>query len=131
MERNEKGSFQFTGLVDPSDTTVVTSQATRDYGYKWFSDGPAILTTPTYDKFMSLSVFDMRHNVPAFITNPAKPILLKRPGQAVPAVDFLVVELETDQGLVLTRMVVVDNLDAVVASCSQFQMQRRQRMPRL
>jgi hypothetical protein len=65
----------------------------------------------------------MKHNVPAVITNPAKPILLKRPDQAVPAGDFEVVELETDQGLVLTRMVVVDNLDAVVASRSQFQLQ--------
>ena len=125
LEKNEKGSFKFTGLVDPSDTTVVTPQATVDYGYNWFSisDGPAILTTPTYDKFLSVSVFDMKHNVPAVITNPAKPILLKRPGQAVPAGDFEVVELETDQGLVLTRMVVVDNLDAVVASRSQFQLQ--------
>ena len=86
LEKNEKGSFKFTGLVDPSDTTVVTPQATVDYGYNWFSisDGPAILTTPTYDKFLSVSVFDMKHNVPAVITNPAKPILLKRPGQAVP-----------------------------------------------
>ena len=125
LEKNEKGSFKFTGLVDPSDTTVVTPQATVDYGYNWFSisDGPAILTTPTYDKFLSVSVFDMKHNVPAVITNPAKPILLKRPDQAVPAGDFEVVELETDQGLVLTRMVVVDNLDAVVASRSQFQLQ--------
>ena len=125
LEKNEKGTFKFTGLVDPSDTTVVTPQATVDYGYNWFSisDGPAILTTPTYDKFLSVSVFDMKHNVPAVITNPAKPILLKRPDQAVPAGDFEVVELETDQGLVLTRMVVVDNLDAVVASRSQFQLQ--------
>ena len=105
LEKNKKGTFKFTGLVDPSDTTVVTPQATVDYGYNWFSisEGPAILTTPTYDKFLSVSVFDMKHNVPAVITNPAKPILLKRPGQAVPAGDFQVVELETDQGLVLTR----------------------------
>ena len=125
LEKNEKGTFKFTGLVDPSDTTVVMPQATVDYGYNWFSisDGPAILTTPTYDKFLSLSVFDMKHNVPAVITNPTKPILLKRPSHAMPEGDFEVVELETDQGLVLTRMVVVENLDAVVASRSQFQMQ--------
>ena len=125
LEKNEKGTFKFTGLVDPSDTTVVTPQATVDYGYNWFSisDGPAILTTPTYDKFLSVSVFDMKHNVPAVITNPTKPILLKRPSQAMPEGDFEVVELETDQGLVLTRMVVVENLDAVIASRNQFQMQ--------
>ena len=36
-----------------------------------------------------------------------------RPGQAVPEGDFTVVELETDQGLAFTRMVVVDNMDEV------------------
>ena len=51
LEKNGKGTFQFTGLVDPSDATVVTPQATVDYGYNWFSisDGPAIVTTPEYD----------------------------------------------------------------------------------
>ena len=29
--------FQFTGLVDPTDGTVVTPQATVDYGFNWFS----------------------------------------------------------------------------------------------
>jgi len=110
LEKNEKGMFQFTGLVDPSDATVVTPQATVDYGYNWFSisDGPAIVRTPKYDKFFSVSIFDMLHNIPAVIVNPDKPILIKRPGQKVPDGDFAVVELETDQGLVFTRMVVVD-----------------------
>ena len=36
LEKNEKGTFKFTGLVDPSDTTVVTPQATVDNGYNWF-----------------------------------------------------------------------------------------------
>jgi hypothetical protein len=112
---HEPGTFSFTGLVDPTDTTVVTPQATVDYGYCWFSlsEGPAVVHTPSYERFFSVSVFDMRHNVPAVIANPARPILLIRPGQAIPDGDFLVVELETDQGLVLTRMVVVDNLDEV------------------
>lgn len=125
LEKNGKGTFQFTGLVDPSDATVVTPQATVDYGYNWFSisDGPAIVTTPEYDKFLSVSIFDMRHNVPAVITNPDRPILLKRPGQEIPEGEFDVVELETDQGLVLTRMVVVDNLDEVVAARPRFTMQ--------
>ena len=115
LEKNEKGTFQFTGMVDPSDETVVTPQATVDYGYNWFSvsDGPAIVRTPKYDKFFSVSVFDMLHNVPAVIVNPDKPILIKRPGQEVPEGDFIVVELETDQGLVFSRMVVVDNMDEV------------------
>ena len=48
LEKNEPGTFTFTGLVDPADDTVITPQATVDYGYNWFSlsDGPAILRTP-------------------------------------------------------------------------------------
>lgn len=115
LEENEPGTFQFTGLVDPSDNTVVTPQATVDYGYNWFSlsQGPAIIRTPLYDKFFSVSIFDMKHNVPAVIVNPGKPILLLRPGQPSPEGDFYTVKLETDQGLVFTRMVVVDNLAKV------------------
>lgn len=115
LEKYEKGTFQFTGLVDPANTTVVTPQATVDYGYNRFSisDGPAVISTPKYDKFFSVSIFDMKHNVPAVITNPEKPILIKRPDQAVPEGDYHVVSLETGQGLVLARMVVVDNPDEV------------------
>jgi hypothetical protein len=115
LKKHEKGKFQFTGLVDPSDTTVITPQATVDYGYNWFSvsDGPAIIKVPKYDKFFSISIFDMKHNIPAVILNPDKPVLIKRPGQSVPEGDFDVVELETDQGLAFTRMVVVDNMDEV------------------
>ena len=115
LQEHEKGTFHFTGLVDPTDTTVVTPQATVDYGYSWFSvsDGPAIVRTPSYDKFFSVSIFDMKHNVPAVIVNPDKPILIKRPGQKIPKGDFSVVELETDQGLVFTRMVVIGNMEKV------------------
>ena len=112
---HEPGTFQFTGLVDPTDSTVVTPQATVNYGYNWFSlsKGPAIIKTPKYDKFFSVSIFDMKHNVPAVIVNPEKPILLFRPGQTLPDGDYYRVKLETDQGLAFTRMVVVDNLAEV------------------
>ncbi|MGA9277739.1 DUF1214 domain-containing protein [Ilumatobacter sp.] len=115
LAEHAPASFSFTGLVDPSDSTVITPQATVDYGYSWFSlsDGPAIVRTPSYARFFSVSVFDMRHNVPAVIANPTRPILLIRPGQEVPDGDHEIVELETDQGLVLTRMVVVDNMAEV------------------
>lgn len=115
LEKHEKGTFHFTGLVDPTDDTVITPQATVDYGYNWFSisDAPAIVRTPSYDRFFSVSIFDMKHNIPAVIVNPDKPILIKRPGQKVPEGDFTVVELETDQGLAFTRMVVVGNMDEV------------------
>jgi hypothetical protein len=115
LNKNEKGTFQFTGLVDPTDDTVVTPQATVDYGYNWFSisEEPAIIHTPQYDQFFSVSIFDMKHNVPEVIVNPDKPILIKHPGQNIPEGDFVIVELETDQGLILTRMVVVDNMKEV------------------
>lgn len=114
---HEPGSFLFTGLVDPTDATVITPQATVDYGYCWFSlsEGPAIVSTPQYEHFFSVSLFDMKHNVPDVIVNPDRPILLIRPGQSIPDGDFHTVELETDQGLVFTRMIVVDNLDEVEA----------------
>lgn len=117
LENNQPGTFHFTGLVDPTDGTVITPQATVDYGYNWFSltDGPAIIRTPRYDKFFSVSIFDMLHNVPAVIVQPEKPILVLRPGQSVPPGNFHVVKLETDQGLAFTRMVIVDNLDEVRA----------------
>jgi hypothetical protein len=115
LKNNPPGTFAFSGLVDPSDTTVVTPQATVDYGYNWFSvsNGPAIINTPSYDRFFSVSIFDMKHNIPAVIVNPQQPIIIIRPGQTLPEGDFTVVELETDQGLAFTRMVVVDNMDEV------------------
>jgi hypothetical protein len=84
LAKHKKGTFSFSGLVDPTDTTVVTPQATVDYGYNWFSvsDGPAIVATPQYDKFFSVSVFDMKHNVPAVVVNPQRPLVIVRPGQA-------------------------------------------------
>jgi hypothetical protein len=115
LAKNEPGTFTFTGLVDPADPTVVTPQATVDYGYCWFSlsEGPAIVRTPTSGRFFSLSVFDMLHNTPGVIVNPVRPTLLIRPGQTMPDGDYDVVEVETDQGLAFTRMVVVDNIDEV------------------
>lgn len=122
---HKKGTFQFTGLVDPTDTTVVTPQATVDYGYNWFSisDAPAIVKSPKYEKFISVSIFDMKHNIPDVIINPDKPILIRRPGQKVPEGDFHIVELETDQGLVFSRMVVVNNMDEVRKLSKSFTME--------
>jgi hypothetical protein len=112
LQGSKPGTFRFSGLVDPTDATVVTPQATVDYGYNWFSisNGPAIITAPAYDRFFSVSIFDMKHNVPSVVVNPDKPILIRRPDQEVPAGDFTVVTLETDQGLAFTRMLVVNNM---------------------
>ncbi|HET8969580.1 MAG TPA: DUF1254 domain-containing protein [Candidatus Nanopelagicales bacterium] len=115
LESNEPGRFAFSGLVDPDDATVVTPQATVDYGYCWFSlsEGPAVVSMPSYHRFCSVSIFDMKHNVPGVVANPERQVLLIRPGQLVPDGDYEVVELETDQGLAFTRMVVVDNMEEV------------------
>ena len=125
LETNEPGNFQFTGLVDPTDDTVITPQATVNYGYNWFSlsEGPAIIRTPQYDRYFSVSIFDMKHNIPGVIVNPGLPILLYRPGQTLPEGDFHKLALETDQGLAFTRMVVVDNLDEVMALSSKIVME--------
>lgn len=125
LKEHSPGTFSFTGLVDPLDTTVVTPQATVDYGYCWFSlsDSPAIIRVPEYSRFFSVSIFDMLHNVPDVVVNPERPILLVRPGQELPDGEFTVVELETDQGLVLTRMVVVDNLGEVRALSASITME--------
>ena len=125
LTSHEPGTFWFTGLVDPNDATVITPQATVDCGYCWFSlsDGPAVVRDPAYDKFFSVSVFDMRHNVPAVVVDPKRPIVIVRPGQDVPDGDYEVVTLETDQGLVFTRMVVVDDLDEVRALSADIAME--------
>ena len=115
LKKNEKGTFWFTGYVTPTDHTVITPQANVDYGYSWFSvsSGPAILSVPKYEQFFSVAIFDMRHNTPLVIRNPVKPILIIRPGQVPPKGDFTIVNLETDQGLVFTRMLISNNLDEI------------------
>ena len=67
----------------------------------------------------------MKHNVPAVIVSPDKPILLVRPGQEYPTGDFTDVELETDQGL-FTRMVVVNNMQEVRRLSKSIKMQNGQ-----
>lgn len=64
----------------------------------------------------------MLHNIPAVIVNSKKPIALMRPGQKAPERDFEQVALEIDQGLVLTRMVVVNNAKEVAKLGRQIRM---------
>ncbi len=114
LENNKIGTFNFSGLLD-SDTKARNVQASIDYGSNWFSipDTPAIIQVPKYDKYFSVAVYDMNHFVPAVIVNPTKPILLIRPDQKIPKGEFTVVEIETDQGLIITRMAAANNLDEV------------------
>ncbi|WP_282154189.1 DUF1254 domain-containing protein [Ruegeria atlantica] len=78
------------------------------------SDGPAIIHAPTYNRFFRISIFDINHNTYAVIVNPDLLILITRPGQPIPKGSYgHVVNLETDQGLVSTRMLVDENLGEV------------------
>lgn len=114
LENNKIGTFNFSGLLD-SETKARNVQASIDYGSNWFSisDVPAIIQVPNYDKYFSVAVYDMNHFVPAVIVNPTNPILIIRPDQKIPKGEFTIVELETDQGLIITRMAVANNLDEV------------------
>lgn len=114
LKNNKIGTFRFTGLLD-SEAKAQNVQASVDYGSNWFSlvNGPAIIQVPKYDKYFSVAIYDMNHHVPDVIVNPTKPILLIRPNQKLPKGEYNVVEMETDQGLVLTRMVVANNLSEV------------------
>lgn len=114
LEKNEIGTFKFSGLLG-SEIEVQNVQASVDYGTNWFSinDAPAIVQVPAYDKYFSVAIYDMKHNVPSVVVNPTKPILVIRPGQKIPKGEFNIVELETNQGLIMTRMVVANNLKEV------------------
>ena len=114
LENNELGTLLFSGLSN-AETKTKNVQASVDYGSSWFSisDAPATINVPKYDRYFSVSVYDMKHNIRGVFVNPENPILLIRPGQKMPKGEFHAVELETDQGLIITRMVVANNMAKV------------------
>ena len=63
---------------------------------------------PAYDKYYSLSVFDMNHFMEVFVM-PEKPVVVRLASQKSPVEDAHEIVLQTYQGLVFTRQVVVDN----------------------
>ena len=110
LSQYRPGEWQITGTVKAKDRTVITPQADVNYGYTWFniSEQPVVITMPEYDKYYSASIFDMHHYMEVFLT-PKKPVVIRLASQKSPIEDAYEVVLQTYQGLVFTRQVVVDN----------------------
>lgn len=104
------GEWQISGMVTADDRTVITPQADVNYGYSWFniSNEPVVITMPEYDKYYSLSVFDMNHFMDVFVM-PEKPVVIRLASQKSPIDDAYEVVLQTYEGLAFTRQVIVDN----------------------
>lgn len=120
LENYKPGEWQISGIVTAEDRTVVTVQADVNYGYSWFniSNEPVVITMPEYDKYYSITVFDMHHFMEVFVT-PEKPVVVRLPHQKSPIVDAHEIVLQTYQGLVFTRQVIVDNEQEVLELAKQ------------
>lgn len=110
LSEYKPGEWQLSGMVTSKDRTVITPQADVNYGYSWFnvSKDPVVITMPEYDKYYSISVFDMNHFMEVFVT-PNKPVVVRLASQKSPIEDAHEVVLNTYQGLIFTRQVVVGN----------------------
>jgi hypothetical protein len=115
LKNHKEGEWQFTGMVTAKDRTVITPQADVNYGYSWFniSKEPIVVTMPEYDKYYSLSVFDMNHFVEVYV-NHKKPVVIRLPHQKSPIKDAHEIVLHTYQGLAFTRQVIVNNEEEVM-----------------
>jgi hypothetical protein len=115
LSKYKPGGWQFTGKVTADDRTVVTPQSDVNYGYSWFniSNEPLTITMPKYDKYYSLSVFDMHHFMEVYV-KPDKPVVIRLPHQKSPVKDAYEIVLKTYQGVALTRQVIVDNTEQVM-----------------
>lgn len=107
------GTWTFSGHVTAADRTVITPNSDMNYGYCWFnlSDGPLVIELPIYRRYLSLSVFDMMHYVPAVLVGPRKPVVIRLASQASPVADAHEVVLDTVCGLAFLRMVVPEAAD--------------------
>lgn len=110
LSKHKQGEWQFTGMVTAKDRTVITPQADVNYGYSWFniSNEPVVVTMPKYDKYYSLTVFDMNHFMEVYV-KPDKPVVIRLPHQKSPIKDAIEIVLHTYWGLAFTRQVIVDN----------------------
>jgi hypothetical protein len=102
---------------------VITPQADVNYGYSWFniSNGPYVIELPEYERYYSLSVFDMNHFVQEVVVKSTRAIVIRLAGQASPVADAHEVVLETNCGLAFLRMVIPepDDQPAVMALTRQ------------
>lgn len=115
LKDHKMGEWQFTGSITANDKTVVSPQAGANYGYSWFniSNEPVVITMPEYDKYYSLSIFDMNHFMEVRVM-PRKPVVIRLPHQKSPIEDSLEIVLQTFQGLAFTRQVMVNNEQEVM-----------------
>lgn len=115
LSKFSPGQWQFTGKVTSEDRTVVTPQADVNYGYSWFniSNEPIVITMPQYERYYSISVFDMNHFMEVYV-KPIKPVVIRLPHQKSPVADAHEIVLQTYQGVALTRQVIVDNESEVM-----------------
>ncbi len=86
LKKHQLGTWSHSGLVGAEDRTVITPQADVNYGYSWFniSNGPMVIELPEYERYSSLSIFDMNHFVEDVIVNPNKPIVIRLANQKSP-----------------------------------------------
>ncbi len=124
LSKYKPGEWQITGLVTAEDRTVVTAQADVNYGYSWFniSNEPVAVTMPKYDKYYSLTVFDMHHFMEVIVA-PEKPVVVRLPHQKSPVEDAHEIVLQTNQGLAFTRQVVVNNEEEVLKLAEQIKIE--------
>ena len=115
LKDHKMGEWQFTGSITADEKTVVSPQAGTNYGYSWFniSNEPLVITMPEYDKYYSVSIFDMNHFMEVFVM-PKKPVVVRLPHQKSPVKGAHEIVLQTYQGLVFTRQVMVNNEQEVM-----------------
>jgi hypothetical protein len=124
LSKYQPGEWQFSGKVTSDDRTVVTPQADVNYGYSWFniSNQPLVISMPNYDKYYSLSVFDMNHFMEVYV-KPKKPVVIRLPHQKSPIKEAHEIVLQTYQGVALTRQVIVDNAEEVMALANEIKIE--------
>ena len=108
LKKHELGTWSHSGRIGADDRTVITPQADANYGYCWFniSNGPMVIKLPEYERYCSLSIFDMNHFVEDVIVNPDKPIVIRLANQKSPREEAHEVVLRTNSGLAFLRMVI-------------------------
>ncbi len=108
LKEHQLGTWTHSGRVGADDRTVITPQADVNYGYSWFniSDGPMVIELPKYERYSSLSIFDMNHFIEDVIVGAEKPIVIRLANQKSPLADAYDVVLKTNSGLAFLRMVI-------------------------
>lgn len=110
---NAFGTWSQSGQLTATDRTVITPNSDMNYGYCWFnlSGGPIEIDLPQYRRYLSLSIFDMMHFVPAVLVAPTKPIVVRLATHERPDRDVHDIVLETVTGLAFLRMVIPESSD--------------------